>query len=196
MKESAGYIFRFEQVHDCNNSDERIPMATTYDLLKYLSTSEAEYSLLTHESVNSAQERARALHISAHIAVQTILIKVNGHCWMVVIPASQTINFNSIRRVLGSNSVQICDAADWNMYFPNAEINTIPPFGNLYGISVLVDASLEQGRRIVFGAFSHTQSVFMRWGSYASMVSPMVARICDETSVFEHHTIEDRVSMQ
>ena len=153
-------------------------MATTHDLLKYLTANEVEYSLLAHGSVDSTDDLAKAVRVPARIIVQTTLVKVDEHCWMIVTPGDRKINLASICKILGGNSIHACDLSDWNFYFPNCEINTMPPFGNLYGISILADKSLEQGRRIVFSAYSRTQSIFMRWDAYVSLAKPIVADIC------------------
>jgi Ala-tRNA(Pro) deacylase len=168
-------------------------MATTHDLLKYLSANEVEYSLLAHGSVDSAYDLAKAVRVPTRIIVQTTLVKVDEHCWMIVTPADRKVNLASVCRILGGKGIHKCDLSDWNFYFPNCEINTMPPFGNLYGIGILVDKSLEQGRQIVFSAYSHTQSIFMRWDTYVSLVEPIVAEICDEAALPESQIVQQAV---
>ena len=157
-------------------------MATTYELVKYLSSMKVEFSLRTHQPVNSAYDRARILRIPAQMVVQTKLIKLNGCCWMVIIPAHRTINFNSLGRILRSTDIRVCDLSDWDYYFPTCEISAVPPLGNLYGLNVLADISFEQGRHIVFGAYSSTQSIVMRWNLFSTLVNPVVAAICDDVA--------------
>ena len=157
-------------------------MATTYDILKYLSENDVEYSLLTHEPITTALNLAKTIKLPAHIIARTILIKTEKQFWMIVLPADRKVNIEAVCRILGANCAREADAGDWSFYFPDCDMDTMPPFGNLYGINILVEKSLEVGRRIVFSAYSRTQSIFMRWDAYVNLVKPIVAEICDESS--------------
>ncbi|HKY32746.1 MAG TPA: YbaK/EbsC family protein [Candidatus Polarisedimenticolia bacterium] len=56
--------------------------------------------------------------------------------------------------------------------FPGCELGAEPPFGNLYGVPVLVDSGLRQDEEIVFNAGSHEETVKMRYADYERLVSP------------------------
>ncbi|RPI04799.1 MAG: YbaK/EbsC family protein [Ignavibacteriae bacterium] len=152
-------------------------MTTTQEFLKYLVDNDVEHSVLTHGPALSAHEIAQATHIPERFVVQTKLMKIDGYCWMIVLSADRNINHQAVSRALHAKNIKEGLENDWSFFFPNCHTSTIPPFGNLYGFRVLADASLQEGKRIVFSACSSTQSVFMRWEDYAHLVQPLIGEI-------------------
>lgn len=51
----------------------------------------------------------------------------------------------------------------------------MPPFGNLYGMPVYVDASLTEDEEIAFNACSHTELVQLAYKDFQALVKPTVA---------------------
>ena len=62
--------------------------------------------------------------------------------------------------------------------FPDCEVGAMPPFGNLYGMSVYVDACLPQAKEIVFQAGNHHEVVRMAFADYERVVNPVVGEFC------------------
>ena len=48
----------------------------------------------------------------------------------------------------------------------------MPPFGNLFGLPVYADRSLEKDEAIVFNAGTHTQTAKMPFPDYVRLVKP------------------------
>ncbi len=58
--------------------------------------------------------------------------------------------------------------------FPQCEPGAMPPFGNLFGLPVFVDASLAADDKIVFQAGTHTDTVRLRYADFAALAQPWV----------------------
>ncbi|HPA73846.1 MAG TPA: YbaK/EbsC family protein, partial [Spirochaetota bacterium] len=56
--------------------------------------------------------------------------------------------------------------------FPDCEVGAMPPFGNLYGMEVLVSKDLARDEYIAFNAGSHTSLIKMKYSDYEKAVSP------------------------
>jgi Ala-tRNA(Pro) deacylase len=48
----------------------------------------------------------------------------------------------------------------------------MPPFGNLYGMDVLVEESLAANENIVFNAGSHTEVIRLAYADFERLVKP------------------------
>ena len=46
------------------------------------------------------------------------------------------------------------------------------PFGNLYGVPVIVDRDLGEAEEVVFNGGSHTETVKLRYRDFAALVHP------------------------
>lgn len=152
-------------------------MGTAQELLKYLSDNEVEFSILNHSKAASASEISELTHLPIRFIVQTIPLQIDGHSWMIVLPADRDIDYKALTTILQAKEIVERQYDDWLQYFPNADLGSLPPFGNLYGFRVLADTSLQEGKRIIFHACSTQQSIFMRWDDYARLVQPLIAQI-------------------
>jgi Ala-tRNA(Pro) deacylase len=53
----------------------------------------------------------------------------------------------------------------------------MPPFGNLFGLPLIVDRTLEDDANIAFQAGTHTESVRMKYLDFKRLARPQVADI-------------------
>jgi Ala-tRNA(Pro) deacylase len=61
--------------------------------------------------------------------------------------------------------------------FPDCETGAMPPFGNLYGMTVLADESLSELDEIAFNAGSHRELVRMSWTDFEKLVRPRMTKL-------------------
>jgi len=50
----------------------------------------------------------------------------------------------------------------------------MPPFGNLYGMSVFVDESLTKDKEIAFNAGTHNELIRLSYADFETLVKPTV----------------------
>jgi len=93
---------------------------------------------------------------------------------MVVIPATEHINFSDLKEWTGSKEVDLAKESEFKSKFPECEVGAMPPFGNLYEMPVLVSSSLIGLRDIAFNAGSHSELVKMSYADFARLVKPKV----------------------
>jgi Ala-tRNA(Pro) deacylase len=98
---------------------------------------------------------------------------------MVVLPASQRLNFRRLRQALGDKRVEL--AAEWEFanLFPNCELGAMPPFGNLFGLPVYVAKPLTADEEIVFNDGTFATALRMRYADYARLVRPIVVDVTE-----------------
>ena len=132
-----------------------------------------------HMGARTAQEVAQTQHLPGKQMAKVVMVKTaKGAPLMLVLPASHRVNFEKLRRVLGTNA-ELEPANEFRELFPECETGAEPPFGNLFGVEMLVDTALTEDAEIVFNAGSHWQTVKMRYADYAHIVNPRVASFAD-----------------
>ena len=97
-----------------------------------------------------------------------------------MIPGSQRINLNTAKASLGAKAVKLATEAEFSSRFPECEIGAMPPFGNLFGLPVVVDPALEKDEHIYFNAGNHVQTVRLKYSDFAQLVKPQIARLIEE----------------
>ena len=132
-------------------------------LKEFLDEHKVKYITISHSPAYTAQEMAAIAHLPGKEIAKTVLVKVDGKLVMAVLPGSFKINFESLRKVLGSENVRLADEHEFIDKFPDCEVGAMPPFGNLYGIEVFVANSLAEDEEIAFNACSHSQLIKMSY---------------------------------
>ena len=61
----------------------------------------------------------------------------------------------------------------------------MPPFGNLFGLKVVVDSALEKDEYIYFNAGNHVQTVRMKYKDFAELVKPQVVQLSKEDNKWD-----------
>ena len=72
--------------------------------------------------------------------------------------------------------MRLAQEDEFKGYFPDCEAGAMPPFGNLYDMSVYVSPDLADEGEIAFNAGSHTEVIKMAWADYNRLVRPRVAK--------------------
>lgn len=150
-------------------------MAILRRLQEYLDRHHVRYEVLGHEEAYTAPEIAHTLHVSGKILAKVVMIQADKRFVMAVLPANWKINFARLKEALRSRRVRLATEDEFKGLFPDCEIGTMPPFGNLYGIDVYVDQSLTEDETIVFQAGTHFGAIKLRYEDFANLVHPKVA---------------------
>ena len=143
------------------------------DLLEaYLDTERVAYTIDEHPLRYTAQELAQVEHIPGRLIAKTVMTLADGKPVMVVVPGVSKVDLGVVRKALGAEEVRLAVEEEFGHLFPGCEIGAMPPFGNLYGVPVLVDAALARDLVILFNAGSHRRAVTMTYADYARLVRP------------------------
>ena len=154
-------------------------------LKEMLDQAKVSYEVYTHPLAYTAQEIAEKQHVSGKEMAKVVMIEVDNALVMGVIPASSKIHPNTTRASLGASAVRLATEDEFTARFPECEIGAMPPFGNLFGLRVVVDPALEKDEHIYFNAGNHVQTVRMKYKDFAELVKPQVALLTKENEKWD-----------
>lgn len=146
-------------------------------LKEYLDENHVEYITISHSRAYTAQRIAAVAHVPGKDMAKTVILKVDGSLVMAVLRAPDKVNLTKVKEVAGADKVELATEGEFEKRFKDCELGAMPPFGNLYNLSVLVDANLTKDAHIVFNACSHRELIRMPYASYEKLVQPMIADI-------------------
>lgn len=152
-------------------------------LKEFLDENKVKYITISHSPAYTAQEMAAKAHVPGKEIAKTVLVKVDGKLVMAVLPGSFKINFENLKKVLGSDNVRLADEHEFIDKFPDCEVGAMPPFGNLYGLEVFVANSLAEDEEIAFNACSHSQLIKMSYSDYEKLVKPVRLEFAYQTKL-------------
>ncbi len=145
---------------------------------QYLRRNRTPYDRIAHPRAVSAQQLAATLHASGHRVAKTVVLRTERGLWLCVLPASETVDTEKARHILGVTSCRTASEAEFADLFPDCEVGAEPPFGQLYRLPVMVDERLAQAERLIVRAGSHTEAMELRFQDFATLEWPLVASFC------------------
>lgn len=143
-------------------------------LMEFLDTNTVRYVVISHSPAYTAQGIAGLAHIPGRELAKTVMVKLDGKLVMAVLPANFHVDLRLLKKAARAETAVLATEEDFVDQFPQCETGAMPPFGNLYGIPVFVDNSLEKDREIAFNAGSHRELIRMAWEDFKRLVQPRV----------------------
>ena len=147
---------------------------TTQRLEQFLRSHEVRFDTVPHDHAVTALDSARRAHIAGHDVAKTVMVKLDGRLVMAVLPANEWVSLDAMREATGARSATLAREEEFRERFPECEVGTMPPFGNLYGMDVYASDTLSHEHDIAFRAGSHDEMVRMGWNDYERLVHPHI----------------------
>ena len=130
---------------------------------------------IAHSSAYTAQEVAASAHIPGRILAKTVMVIIDGAMAMAVLPSSHRVLLDDLRDLIDTDDIRLAHEDEFKTLFPDCEPGAMPPFGNLYDMSVYVSPDLAEEDEIAFNAGSHTEVIKMSYYDFERLVRPHVA---------------------
>jgi len=154
-------------------------MAILKRLKEILDEAKVPYEVYTHALAYTAQEIAAKQHVAGNEMAKVVMIEADDKLVMGVIRGNDKISLSVVRDSLGVHTARLATEDEFISRFPDCEIGAMPPFGNLFGINVIVDPELEKDKYIYFNAGNHVQTVRLAYKDFAALVKPQVSRLVE-----------------
>lgn len=145
-------------------------------LKNYLDQWKVRYITITHSRAYTAAEVAESAHVPQSMLAKTVMVAMDGAMAMAVVPADHRVDLDELRELSHADTVRLAREDEFEGFFPDCEPGAMPPFGNLYDMSVYVSPDLAAEGEIAFNAGSHTEVIKMSWADFDRLVKPRVAR--------------------
>ncbi|WP_050026258.1 YbaK/EbsC family protein [Verrucomicrobium sp. BvORR034] len=143
-------------------------------LKTFLDQRNVKYVVVAHSPAYTAQEIAASVHVPGQFLAKTVMVEIDGALAMAVLPANQRVLIEDLRDITETEDVHLAHESEFREAFPDCEPGAMPPFGNLYDMSVYVSPALAERHEIVFSAGSHHEVIKMAWRDYEQLVKPHV----------------------
>jgi Ala-tRNA(Pro) deacylase len=146
-------------------------------LEQYLQSNGVPFHSMTHAVAFTGPELAAAQHVPGKQVAKVVMAKAGDRLVMLVLPAHKRANFQLVAEALGVSEAMLAHEDEFSSLFPDCMVGAMPPFGNLYGVPVYLDAGLTDDPEIVFAAGTHTDSIRLRFADYIKLVNPTIATL-------------------
>jgi Ala-tRNA(Pro) deacylase len=143
-------------------------------LKDFLDKENIKYVNIYHSIAYTAQEIAASVHDKGKEIAKAVMVKLDGKLAMAVLPASHQVDFERLKRASGAQEAMLATEKEFKDLFPGCDIGAMPPFGNLYGMSVFVSRTLTEDKEIAFNAGSHYELISLSYKDFERLVNPKI----------------------
>jgi Ala-tRNA(Pro) deacylase len=149
-------------------------MTTLQRTLDYLDRALVRYAHSKHPVAYTAREVATVGHLPLHKVAKTVVFVGEGGHGMAVVPADALVDLAALRGVLGVPTLRLATEQELAALFPETELGSMPPIGNLFDMPVFFDRSLVDEKFIGFNAGTHRDLIYMGVDDYVRLVQPVI----------------------
>ncbi len=147
----------------------------TRKILDFLRSKGINFEKLEHPPVTTSSAASGARGSSLSQGAKAIVVKANDQYYHLIISAAVPVDNNKLRKVLGTRRVRFATAEEL-MELTGCQPGAVPPFGNIFGLPVIMDNALMSEEEVYFNCGSHTVSLRM---SRADLIKATEARVED-----------------
>jgi Ala-tRNA(Pro) deacylase len=134
--------------------DHRVPFETIY-----------------HPPAFSAQKRAKYLHTPGKQVAKCVLLARPSGFLLAVLPATRQIDLGRLQDEMGE-PISVAGDQEIAEVFRDCEWGVVPPFGRLYGVPTVLEASFDRDALIIFEGHLHAESIRLLCRDYESLENP------------------------
>ena len=149
-------------------------MRNSIKLKEYLDSNNVDYEITKHKVVYTSQELAECLHVPGQVMTKVVMVKVGGRDIMTVMPACKKVDVQRLKEIFKLDDVRIEKEDEFMGLFPKCDVGAIPPFGNLFGLTVYMDSSLTDDEYILVQTGDNKEVVRIKYKDFARLVNPRV----------------------
>src|ERR1043166_7326490 len=113
----------------------------TMRVSQFLADQHVAFEEMVHAPAYTSQRLARSLHISGRRVMKSVLLKGPRGYFVAVLPAPQRIDTVRLS-VIFAGPVRLATIDEINAHFPDCEFGGLMPFGRLYGLTTILEATL------------------------------------------------------
>lgn len=127
---------------------------------QYLADQRVAFETMLHPPAFTAQKRAKYLRVSGHHLVKSVLLKGPRGYLLAILPAPKHVDLEALSVQL-EGPVALASEEQIAQVFADCELGSLTPFGSLYGISTLLEASIPSDSIILCEAQRHAVTIRM-----------------------------------
>jgi len=132
----------------------------TERLERWLREQGAAFRLMEHAPVFTSEEAARVRGTPIEAGAKALVLLAADRPAHVVVPGHRRVDNARLRAVLGTRTLRFATPEEL-LALTGCVPGAVPPFGNLFGLPVLVDDEVAQRDEIAFNAGSNAVSIAM-----------------------------------
>ncbi|MGO8955085.1 MAG: aminoacyl-tRNA deacylase [Rhodomicrobium sp.] len=145
-------------------------MGIALSLQQYLEGRGMSYTVITHERTVRSSATAKTSSIDGNNLAKGVLVKCKDRFLLAIVPASRHVRLEALGSWL-QQPVGLATEAEAARIFLDCDRGSIPPVAAAYGLSAVMDDSLEGFGDVYFEGGDHTTLVHLNGGDFHRLMA-------------------------
>ena len=124
----------------------------------YLEVHNIPYTIVSHRHTTSSKETVDAVHVPAEQLAKAVILGDRKGYLMAVLPSNRHIDVQALSATLGRD-LAVVPEHRMGALFKDCEFGAVPPLGEAYGMSTVIDDCLSEQAEIYFEAGDHEEVI-------------------------------------
>ena len=137
-------------------------------LRQLLDQQHARYHVTEHAPTSSSMQTAQASHVPARQIAKAVLLETRDDYLLAVLPSDRRIQLAELRDELGEKP-RLVEEHELARIFDDCAEGAVPPIGDGYGVTMIVDDSLRNEPDIYFEGGDHGSLVHVDQAEFARL---------------------------
>lgn len=144
-------------------------MAIAITLQQFLDAQSVPYEVLEHKHTGCSARTADASHVPSECLAKGVVVKHKEGYILTIVPASRQVRLQEVGRWL-ERPVALASEEEASALFPDCEHGAVPPIAAAYGLSAVIDASLDGPEDVYFEGGDHRALVHMAGAEFRRLM--------------------------
>jgi Ala-tRNA(Pro) deacylase len=144
-------------------------------LTRWLREAGVAFEILEHAPVRTSEEAARVRGTRLEQGAKALVVRADDRFLHCVLPAHLKADNAALRVIAGTRRLRFASREEL-LELTGCEPGAVPPFGNLFGLPVLLDEALCVNEHVAFNAGSNAVSIVMRCDDLVRVSGATVCR--------------------
>jgi len=144
-------------------------------LEQWLREAGVAFEVIEHAPAHTSEDAARVRGTRPRQGAKALVVRAEERFVHCVLPADLRADNAALRALVGTRKLRFATREELHR-LTGCEPGAVPPFGNLFGLPVLLDEALCANERVVFSAGSHGRSITIRCADLVRLSGATVCR--------------------
>ena len=138
------------------------------------------YTYMEHEPGSSSEEMVGIRKkYSLSEGAKALIVQIDSGFIQVVVPGDKKFSNKKLKRVTKTKNIRFANEAQLSEVTNGVLPGAVPPFGNLFKLTVYADQKIFNNKNLVFNCGERTTSIAMKPEDYEKVVRPIVVDITE-----------------
>ena len=155
-------------------------MSSPYEeIVNLLRINNARYGETDHQPVYTSKQAAKVIGVLENQIAKSLLLKCGNDFILAVLLGDRKLDNEKLKKLLKIRKFRFATPEEVKSKM-GCEVGACYPFGNLIGLSTVVDKSLSKNKILFFNPGLHNITIEIEWRDYYSVVKPQMVDISEK----------------